>query len=64
MRFWAFTAHPSLKIAIVVDDDINPTDPIAVEYAIATRCQADTDLTVIPKQKDPVSTPQVTKIIC
>ena len=47
----AFTAHPSLKIAIVVDEDINPTDPIAVEYAIATRCQADTDLTVIPKTK-------------
>ena len=47
----AFTAHPSLKIAIVVDDDINPTDPIAVEYAIATRCQADTDLTVIPNAK-------------
>jgi UbiD family decarboxylase len=47
----AFTAHPSLKIAIVVDEDINPTDPIAVEYAIATRCQADTDLTVIPKAK-------------
>jgi 2,5-furandicarboxylate decarboxylase 1 len=47
----AFTAHPSLKIAIVVDEDINPTDPIAVEYAIATRCQADTDLTVIPNAK-------------
>ncbi len=26
----AFTAHPSLKMAIVVDDDINPTDPIEV----------------------------------
>ena len=34
----AFTAHPSLKMAIVVDDDINPTDLIAVEYAVATRC--------------------------
>ncbi|MGH9955014.1 MAG: UbiD family decarboxylase, partial [Nitrososphaeraceae archaeon] len=36
----AFTAHPSLKMAIVVDNDISPIDPIAVEYAIATRCQA------------------------
>ncbi|MDQ3851990.1 MAG: UbiD family decarboxylase [Thermoproteota archaeon] len=37
----AFMAHTSLKMAIVVDDDINPTNPIAVEYAIATTCQAD-----------------------
>ncbi|MDQ4050844.1 MAG: UbiD family decarboxylase [Thermoproteota archaeon] len=47
----AFSAHPSLKIAIVVDDDINPTDPVAVEYAITTRCQADRDLVIIPDAK-------------
>jgi 2,5-furandicarboxylate decarboxylase 1 len=47
----AFTAHPSLKMAIVVDDDISPTDPIAVEYAIATRCQADRDFIIIPNTK-------------
>ena len=47
----AFTAHPSLKIAIVVDQDITPTDPIAVEYAIATRCQADKDLIIITNAK-------------
>jgi 2,5-furandicarboxylate decarboxylase 1 len=47
----AFTAHPSLKIAIVVDDDISPADPIAVEYAIATRSQADRDFVVIPNTK-------------
>lgn len=47
----AFTAHPSLKMAIVVDDDINPTDPIAVEYAIATRCQADRDFIIIANAK-------------
>jgi 2,5-furandicarboxylate decarboxylase 1 len=47
----AFTAHPSLKVAIVVDEDINPTDPIAVEYAIATRCQADRDFIMIPNAK-------------
>jgi 2,5-furandicarboxylate decarboxylase 1 len=47
----AFTAHPSLKMAIVVDDDISPTDPIAVEYAIATRCQADKDFIIIPNTK-------------
>ncbi|MDW0140710.1 MAG: UbiD family decarboxylase [Nitrososphaeraceae archaeon] len=47
----AFTAHPSLKMAIVVDDDISPIDPIAVEYAIATRCQADRDFIIIPNVK-------------
>ena len=47
----AFTAHPSLKMATVVDDDINPTDPIEVEYAITTRCQADRDLIIIANAK-------------
>ena len=47
----AFTAHPSLKMATVIDDDISPTDPIAVEYAVATRCQADRDLIIIPNVK-------------
>ena len=47
----AFTAHPSLKIAIVVDEDINYTNPVEVEYAISTRCQADKDLLIIPNSK-------------
>jgi len=33
----------------VVDDDIDPSDPVAVEYAMATRFQADKDLVIIPK---------------
>ena len=47
----AFAAHPSLKIAIVVDEDINYTNPVEVEYAISTRCQADKDLLIIPNSK-------------
>jgi UbiD family decarboxylase len=47
----AFAGHPSLKIAIVVDDDIDPNNPTDVEYAISTRCQADKDLIVIPNSK-------------
>lgn len=47
----AFAGHPSLKIAIVVDDDIDPTNPIEVEYAISTRCQADKDLIAISNSK-------------
>ena len=45
----AFAAHRSLKKVIVVDEDINPSDPIAVEYAMATRFQADKDLVIIHK---------------
>jgi 2,5-furandicarboxylate decarboxylase 1 len=47
----AFSAHPSLKIAIVVDDDINPEDPAEVEYAISTRAQADKDIIIITNVK-------------
>jgi UbiD family decarboxylase len=47
----AFAAHPSLKMATVVDEDIDPADPVAVEYAIATRCQADKSFIIIPNAK-------------
>ena len=47
----AFAAHPSLKMATVVDDDIDPADPVAVEYAVATRCQADRDFIIMPNAK-------------
>jgi UbiD family decarboxylase len=44
----AFGAHPSLKHAIVVDTDIDVYNPEEVEWAIATRFQADEDLVIIP----------------
>jgi UbiD family decarboxylase len=47
----AFAGHPSLKIAIVVDEDIDPTNPTEVEYATSTRCQGDKDLLIIPNSK-------------
>jgi len=43
----AFAAHPSLKMVVVVDDDIDVDDPSDVEWAVATRFQADRDLVVI-----------------
>jgi UbiD family decarboxylase len=43
----AFAGHPSLKHVIIVDDDIDPEDPSQVDWAIATRFQADRDLVVI-----------------
>jgi len=44
----AFAAHPSLKHAIVVDTDIDVFSLEDVEWAVATRFQADEDLVVIP----------------
>ncbi|HJW19363.1 MAG TPA: UbiD family decarboxylase, partial [Candidatus Nitrosotalea sp.] len=43
----AFSAHRSLKNVVIVDDDIDPSDPVAVEYAMATRFQADKDLVIV-----------------
>jgi UbiD family decarboxylase len=42
-----FASHRSLKMVTVVDDDIDPTDAVAVEFAMATRFQADKDLVII-----------------
>jgi 2,5-furandicarboxylate decarboxylase 1 len=47
----AFASHPSLKMATVVDEDIDPRDPVAVEYAISTRCQANSGLVIIANAK-------------
>ncbi|MEM1619927.1 MAG: UbiD family decarboxylase [Fervidicoccaceae archaeon] len=47
----AFAAHPSLKHVVVVDDDVDPDDPEEVEWAIATRFQADKGLVVISEAK-------------
>jgi 2,5-furandicarboxylate decarboxylase 1 len=44
----AFRGHPSLKQAVVVDEDIDIEDPNAVEWAIATRTQMDKDLSLRP----------------
>ena len=49
--FAAFAAHPSLKMATIVDDDIDPADPVAVEYAITSRCQADKGFVIVPNTK-------------
>lgn len=43
----AFAAHYDIKHAVVVDTDVDIHDPQEVEWAIATRFQADRDLVVI-----------------
>lgn len=44
----AFSAHPSLKHIVVVDEDIDPFDMEMVEWAIATRFKGDEDLLIVP----------------
>ncbi len=61
----AFSAHHSLKHVVVVDEDIDIFNPEDVEYAIATRFQADKDLVMVkgargssldPSSKDGITT--------
>lgn len=46
----AFAGHRSLKHAFVVDRDVDPYDPAAVEWALATRFQADRDLVLVGRE--------------
>ena len=46
----AFEGHQSLKHCVVVDEDINIYDPHDVEWAIATRFQADKNTIVLSNQ--------------
>ena len=57
----SLAAHPSLKRVVVVDTDIDPTDPIDVEWAIATRCQPDKDLLLVPGAKGSSLDPSASK---
>jgi UbiD family decarboxylase len=46
----AYKGHGSLKHVWVVDTDIDIFDPAQVEWAFATRFQADKDLILMPEQ--------------
>jgi 2,5-furandicarboxylate decarboxylase 1 len=46
----AFEGHKSLKHCVVVDEDINIYDPHDVEWAIATRFQADKNAVILSNQ--------------
>jgi 2,5-furandicarboxylate decarboxylase 1 len=46
----AFEGHKSLKHCVIVDDDINIYDPNDVEWAIATRFQADKNAIILSNQ--------------
>ncbi len=46
----AFRGHGSMKHVIIVEEDVDIYDPNALEWAIATRFQADKDLYIYPDQ--------------
>jgi 4-hydroxy-3-polyprenylbenzoate decarboxylase len=49
--FAAWAAVSLIKQVTVVDDDIDPWDPVAVEWAVATRLRAERDLVIVPTMR-------------
>ena len=47
----AFAGHYDVKHVIVVDEDVDIHDPTEVEWAVATRFQADRDLVIVPESQ-------------
>jgi UbiD family decarboxylase len=58
----AFRGHGSLKHVVIVDGDVDPFDPAAVEWAIASRFQADKDLVVLENQPSSSLDPSASQI--
>ena len=58
----AFEGHSSLKHVVVVDTDVALYDSVDVEWAIATRFQADQDLVVLRDQPSSSLDPSASKI--
>jgi 2,5-furandicarboxylate decarboxylase 1 len=56
----AFGSHYDIKQVIVVDEDVDVHEPQQVEWAVATRFQADRDLVVIPGAQGSVLDPSTT----
>jgi 2,5-furandicarboxylate decarboxylase 1 len=56
----AFRGHPSMKHVVVVDEDIDIYNPLDVEWAIATRFQADRDLMVLENEPSSSLDPSAT----
>ena len=48
----AFAASFDLKHVIVVDEDVDIHNPTEVEWAVATRFQADRDLLIVPNSQN------------
>jgi 2,5-furandicarboxylate decarboxylase 1 len=59
----AFRGHTSLKHVVVVDADVDLYDSVAVEWAIATRFQADRDLVILTEQPGSSLDPSATQML-
>jgi 2,5-furandicarboxylate decarboxylase 1 len=49
VMFAAFSSSQEVKRVVVVDPDVDIFDPVDVEWALATRCQAGRDVVIIPR---------------
>jgi 2,5-furandicarboxylate decarboxylase 1 len=49
VMFAAFSSSQEIKRVVVVDKDVDIFDPIDVEWAMATRCQAASDVVIVPR---------------
>jgi UbiD family decarboxylase len=58
----AFQGHSSLKHVVVVDTDVDLYDSADVEWAIATRFQADLDLVILTDQPSSSLDPSATQM--
>jgi len=47
----AFAGHPSMKAVTIVDTDVDPADPVRVEWALMTRWQPDRDTVILSNQR-------------
>jgi len=47
----ALAGHRSMKMVTIVDEDIDITNPVRVEWALMTRWQPDTDTVILSNQK-------------
>lgn len=47
----ALAGHRSMKMVTIVDEDIDITDPVRVEWAMVTRWQPDRDTVILSNQK-------------
>jgi 2,5-furandicarboxylate decarboxylase 1 len=47
----AFAGHYDVKHVIIVDEDVDIHNPTEVEWAVATRFQADRDLVIVPESQ-------------
>ena len=47
----ALAGHRSMKMVTIVDEDIDITDPVRVEWAMMTRWQPDSDTVILSDQK-------------